>query len=74
MVLGVAFFKMFQKTLYDLTSSRKDRQTNQDKQNPLKDREKKSKNPQDDEKPANDHQSKLFNRIQWLPILQTEAG
>jgi len=31
MVLGVAFFKMFQKALYDLTSSRKDRQTNQDK-------------------------------------------
>jgi hypothetical protein len=31
MMLGVVFFKMFQKTLYDLTSSRKDRQTNQNK-------------------------------------------
>ena len=31
MVVGITFFKMFQKTLYDLTSSRKDRQTNQDK-------------------------------------------
>jgi len=64
MVVGVAFFKMFQKTLYDFTSSRKNRQPNQDKQNSLKDREKKSKNPQDDEKPAKNYQSKLFNRIQ----------
>ncbi len=61
MVVGVTLLKMFQKTLYDLTSGRKDHQTNQDKQNPLKDGEKKSKNPQEDKKPANDHQTKLFN-------------
>jgi hypothetical protein len=34
-IAGVTLFKIFQKTLYDFTASRKDSQTNQDKQNAL---------------------------------------
>jgi len=54
MVVGVTFLEMFQKTLYYFATSRKDGQTDHDKQNALENGEKQAKNPQNNEKPADD--------------------
>jgi hypothetical protein len=49
MMVGIMLFKMLQKSFYQLTPRRKDCQTNQNKYKPLKEREKKANNPQDNE-------------------------
>ncbi len=61
MVVGVTLLKMFQKTLYYFAASGKDGQTDQDEQNALENGEKQAKNPQNDEKPADDQQSNSLN-------------
>jgi hypothetical protein len=63
MLVGITFLELFQKTLYQFTSRRKDGQTDYDEKYPLKNWKKQAKDPQNNEEPANDQNTNSLDVI-----------
>jgi len=60
-MLGIMLFEALEKAPYELTSGGKDSQANDDKEYPLKERQKDAEDPQNNEDPANDEHPNLLD-------------
>lgn len=60
-MLRIMLFEALEKTLYELASGGKDGQANEDKEYPLKEREKDAEDPQNNKDPANDKHPNLLD-------------
>jgi len=62
-MLRIMLFEALEKALYELASGGKDGQANDDKEDPLKEREKDAEDPQDNKDPANDEHPNLLDPL-----------
>jgi hypothetical protein len=67
-MLGVALLKIIQKALYRFASCREDGQADHDKEYPLENRKKKTRNAEHDKEPADDQKEDFLEPFHLFPL------